>query len=209
MTADRMERRRRRPDQRIESCQPDTFPRSDLSPYCVRNPNHTMIHVCSLARLHQTVDESGARHIVTLLKDVDLVQRPDCVLPEDHLILGMDDIAEPLDGYVAPAEEHVAELIRFACSWSRAKPLVVHCYAGISRSTAGAYVAACALNPGRCEFAIARELRQRSATANPNPRIVNIADRMLGRSGRMMAAIETIGRGAVAYEGDPFRLDLE
>src|SRR5215831_15508184 len=117
MTTDRMERRRRRPDQRIESCQPDTFPRSDLSPYCVRNPNHTMIHVCSLARLHQTVDESGARHIVTLLKDVDLVQRPDCVLPEDHLILGMDDIAEPLDGYVAPAEEHVAELIRFACSW--------------------------------------------------------------------------------------------
>src|SRR5437763_4098047 len=138
-----------------------------------------MIHVCSLARLHQTVEHSGARHVVTLLKDVDLVQRPDCIIPDNHLILGMDDIAEPLDGHVAPGEEHVAELLRFVRSWDRAKPLVVYCYAGISRSTAGAYVAACALNPGRCEFAIAGDLRRRSATASPNPRIVSIADRLL------------------------------
>jgi predicted protein tyrosine phosphatase len=38
---------------------------------------------------------------------------------------------------------------------------------------------------------------------------VKIADRILVRSGRMVAAIETIGRGALAYEGDPFRLELE
>ena len=94
-------------------------------------------------------------------------------------------------------------------TWDRAKPLVVHCYAGISRSTAGAYVAACALNPARCELVIAKELRRLSVTASPNLRIVSIADRMLGRCGRMVAAIETIGRGAMAYEADPFRLDLE
>ena len=35
-----------------------------------------MIHVCSLARLHDTVAETGARHIVTLLRIVDRVQRP-------------------------------------------------------------------------------------------------------------------------------------
>jgi predicted protein tyrosine phosphatase len=137
------------------------------------------------------------------------VRRPDCVHPDNHLILGMDDIPEPLDGYVAPAEVHVAELLRFVRRWNRRKPLVVHCYAGISRSTAGAYVAACALNPRRCELTLAMDLRRVSATATPNPRIVRIADRMLGRSGRMIAAIETIGRGTLAYEGDPFRLDLE
>jgi predicted protein tyrosine phosphatase len=87
--------------------------------------------------------------------------------------------------------------------------MVVHCYAGISRSTAGAYVAACALNPSRNELTIAQELRRLSATASPNLRIVAIADRMLGRSGRMVAAIDTIGRGMVAYEASPFRLDLE
>ena len=168
-----------------------------------------MIHICSLARLHQTVEATGARHVVTLLKDVDLVRRPDGVAPDHHLILGMDDITAPLDGYVVPADEHVSRLISFVRGWDRARPMVVHCYAGISRSTAGGYVAACTLNPHRNELAIAQELRRASMTATPNIRIVSLADRLLGRCGRMVAAIETIGPGQMAYEADPFRLDLE
>ena len=168
-----------------------------------------MIHICSLSRLHHTVETAGARHLVTLLKDTDLVQRPECVIADNHLILGMDDIAVPIDGYVAPADEHVNRLIAFVRGWDRAAPLVVHCYAGISRSTAGAYVAACALNPRRDELQIAQALRLASPTATPNPRIVSLADRMLRRDGRMVAAIESIGQGATAYEGTPFRLELE
>lgn len=168
-----------------------------------------MIHVCSLVRLHTTVEETGARHVVTLLKDTDRVERPKSIAAANHLILGMDDISTPMDGYVIPADDHVDKLITFVRGWDRAKPLVVHCFAGISRSTAGAYVAACALNPGRDEMAIARELRRASATATPNIRIVSLADRMLGRDGRMVAAIDSIGRGDMAYEAMPFRLDLE
>jgi predicted protein tyrosine phosphatase len=168
-----------------------------------------MIHVCSLARLHATVEETGALHVVTLLKDTDRVERPRSIVPANHLILGMDDISTPMDGYIIPADEHVTRLIEFVRGWDRAKPMVVHCFAGISRSTAGAYVAACALNPRRDEMAIARELRRLSATATPNIRIVTLADRMLGRDGRMVAAVDSIGRGEMAYEGVPFRLDLE
>jgi predicted protein tyrosine phosphatase len=168
-----------------------------------------MIHICSLTHVHRTVETTGARHLVTLLKDTDLVQRPDCIVADNHLILGMDDITMPIEGYVVPADEHVTRLITFVRGWDRAAPLVVHCYAGISRSTAGAYVTACALNPHRDELAIAQALRHASATATPNLRIVSLADRLLGRSGRMIAAIETIGPGAVAVEAIPFRLDLE
>ncbi|MGA9431344.1 MAG: protein tyrosine phosphatase, partial [Xanthobacteraceae bacterium] len=35
------------------------------------------------------------------------------------------------------------------------------------------------------------------------------ADKLLDRDGRMIAAIETIGRGALAAEATPFRRDLE
>jgi predicted protein tyrosine phosphatase len=168
-----------------------------------------MIHVCSLARLHDTVEETGALHVVTLLKDTDRVARPKTIVPENHLVLGLDDINEPMDGYIVPCDEHVSRLIEFARGWDRAKPMVVHCFAGISRSTAGAYVAACALNPGRDEMMIATALRRASATATPNARIVALADRMLGRNGRMVAAIDSIGRGTFAFEGDPFLLELE
>jgi predicted protein tyrosine phosphatase len=168
-----------------------------------------MIHVCSLARLHDTVQLTGALHIVSLLKHTDRVERPNHIPEANHLVLGVDDISIPMDGYVIACEEHVERLISFVRGWDRAKPLVVHCYAGISRSTAGAYVAACALNEERSELAIAKELRRASATATPNARIVSLADRMLARNGRMVTAIESIGRGTMAYEGDPFRLALE
>ena len=168
-----------------------------------------MIHVCSLARLHPTVETTGARHIVTLMRDVHLVSRPQSVALDNHLVLAMDDISMPLEGYSAPADEHVTELVRFRQAWDRRAPLVMHCYAGISRSTAGAYVAVCALNPHRDEAHVAKQLRKASPTASPNTRIVEIADRLLGRGGRMICAIEKIGRGIETYEAHPFRLDLE
>jgi predicted protein tyrosine phosphatase len=168
-----------------------------------------MIHVCSLARLHDTVGETGARHIVTLMRDLNQVVRPNTIATENHLLLSMDDIVAPMKGYEAPAEEHVARLIEFVKGWDRAAPMVVHCYAGISRSTAGAFVAACALNPNRDEAQIAWAMRRVSRTATPNARIVSIADQLLKRDGRMMRAISVIGDGDMAYEADPFRLDLE
>ena len=168
-----------------------------------------MIHVCSLARLHETVCDTGARHIVTLIKDVSLVRRPDGVPEPNHLLLDMDDISIPLDGYVLPGEEHVEKLVDFVTGWDRATPLVVHCYAGISRSTAGAFIAACVLNPKRDERAIARFIRHASPTAQPNLRLVALADNLLGRKGRMVKAVDSLGPAMSAYEGVPFRLDLE
>ena len=106
-----------------------------------------MIFVCSLSRLQESVDEIRARHVVTLVRDESRVFRPRGIEPDDHLWLKMDDIAEPIDGYLAPAQEHVEALVGFLDRWDRKQPLVVHCFAGISRSTAAAFIAACALRP--------------------------------------------------------------
>jgi predicted protein tyrosine phosphatase len=168
-----------------------------------------MIHVCSLARLHDTVAQTRASHIVTLLRSIDYVERPSHIVAANHLILGMDDITGPLDGYTHPAEEHVVELVEFVRRWDRRAPLVMHCYAGISRSTAGAFISACALNPDRDERSIARIIRKSSATAMPNIMLVSHADRILRRNGRMVEAIMSLGPGLLAQEGEPFRLDLE
>lgn len=168
-----------------------------------------MIHVCSLSRLQETVDATGARHVVSLLGDEVRVERPSGIAAENHLWLRLHDIAAPLDGYIVPQERHVADFFDFVRGWDRRAPLVVHCFAGISRSTASAFAAVCALNPRRSEDSIAQALRRASPTATPNSRIVSLADRLLAREGRMVAAIEAIGRGALAAEAAPFRLDLE
>lgn len=168
-----------------------------------------MIHVCPLSRLHETVLNTGALHIVTMLRDPSRMQRPRHVPPSNHLVLSMDDITKPIDGYVPPSEEHIVKLMDFLHMWDRTTPLVMHCLAGISRSTAGAFVAACALNPQRSEAAIARAIREASPTAVPNIMLVKLADDILGRKGRMVEAIEAIGAGQAALEADPFHIALE
>jgi len=167
-----------------------------------------MIHVCSLARLYATVEETKALHIVTLLRLTDRVTRPTHIAEENHLILAMDDIVSHEDGFTVPAEEHVLRLIDFTQRWDRAAPMVVHCFAGISRSTAAAFTTACALNPQRDEADIARAIRAASPTAMPNKRLVAIADEILKRDGRMVRAVEALGRGTEAMEGHPFRLEI-
>jgi predicted protein tyrosine phosphatase len=174
-----------------------------------RDKKLSMIHVCSLSRLQETVDETGARHVVSLLGDETAIERPRRIAPENHLWLRLHDISAPLDGHIVPDERHIADFFDFVRGWDRRAPLVVHCFAGISRSTASAFAAVCALSPHRNEANIAQALRRASPTATPNIRIVSLADRLLGRDGRMVAAIETIGRGAFAAEATPFRLDLE
>ena len=93
-------------------------------------------------------------------------------------------------GCIAPGEEHVGQLIDFALDWGGQGPMVVHCWAGISRSTAAAYTALCAINPEVPEELIALRLREASPTAYPNRLIIRLADDALGRRGRMVRAIE-------------------
>ena len=168
-----------------------------------------MIHVCSLAALPDTVTASGASHVLTIMANDDQVQRPRSILPAHHLKVQVDDITEPIDGFVAPSEVHVEQVLGFVRGWDRRAPLVIHCYAGISRSTASAFAAVCALNPDRDERSIARQIRAASPIAAPNRLIVGLADQALGRRGRMLRALDDMGPGSMIAEGRPFRIDLE
>jgi predicted protein tyrosine phosphatase len=168
-----------------------------------------MLHVCSLAALPETVRATGASHILTVMANVDQVLRPASVLEVNHLRVSMDDITEQMDGFLAPSVEHIERVLNFVRGWDRSAPMVVHCYAGISRSTASAFAAACMLNPHRDEIEIARQIRARSPIASPNRLIVSLADKALGREGRMLRALDEMGPGSMMVEGRPFQLDLE
>jgi predicted protein tyrosine phosphatase len=166
------------------------------------------LYVCPLARVIETVRHSGARSLVTILTAGAASVRPGEIAPERHLRLSLSDIEEPLDGHITPAAEHIEQLLGFLRAWDRKDPIVIHCYAGVSRSPAAAFIGACALEPTRCEFEIAHDLRRAAPMATPNRRLVALADNILSRKGRMIEAVAAIGRGEDCAEGAPFAIEL-
>jgi len=128
--------------------------------------------------------------------------------PAHRLFLCSHDITAPEPGLTTPSLEQVGELLAFARTWDQRRPLLVHCWAGISRSTAAAYAIACQARPTASEEELATQLRRASPTATPNLLIVGLADQLLGREGRMADAIVAIGRGAEASLGVGFEFCL-
>jgi predicted protein tyrosine phosphatase len=164
------------------------------------------LYVCPLSRVHDTLAETRARYLVTLINQQTMLETPSSIDPANHLKIAVNDIIAPQEGLIHPREEHVLELIRFAQTWNRQGPLIVHCWAGISRSTAAAFITLCTLNPGAPEALVARHIREASATALPNRRLVELADELLGRGGRMIRAINEMGPPRLASEAEPFAL---
>lgn len=112
------------------------------------------------------------------------------------LTLIMHDVSQPAPNCVAPDRAMIQTLLDFSGSWSGERSLVAQCWAGVSRSTAAVYIVASQKLPNASERELAAALRRASPQATPNPLMVAHADAILGRSGRMTAAIEEIGRGA-------------
>jgi predicted protein tyrosine phosphatase len=167
------------------------------------------IHVCPLSAVPHVVASCAASHLVTCLPGEVRVETPGVIKAANHIRLLVHDISQPVDGCIAPDSGHVTQLLDFAAAWDGTGPMVIHCWAGISRSTAAALIMLCALNPEVPEALIARLLREASPTAYPNRLMVRLGDAALRRAGRILAAVEAIGRGEIVNEAIPFSLPAD
>jgi predicted protein tyrosine phosphatase len=167
------------------------------------------IIVCPLRHVAQVIEARAPSHVVTLLGP-ETADPPCAGIPAaQRLILKFHDITAPMPGYHPPVRATVEAVLAFGATWEAAAPLLIHCFAGISRSTAAAYILACEYAGPGFEAALASQLRGASPTATPNSLMIALADDILGRNGRMIAAIQDIGRGADAFEGTPFDLEIK
>jgi predicted protein tyrosine phosphatase len=170
------------------------------------------IFVSSLALAPELIRRERPSHVVSLLSPEEIHLAAFDHAPERHLRLAMHDVGHDMSpptgvpGETPPCAAHVENLIDFFTGWRSEQPILFHCWAGISRSTAAAFTLACARNPDADEREIAWALRQASPTAFPNPIIIAHADAALGRQGRMSDAVRAIGRPGDFDRATPFHL---
>jgi len=164
------------------------------------------IWICSLAAAPQLVRQLRPSRVVSLLSPYDTFPAFEGFGSDLHLQVPIHDIVDDIGEWRAPELSDAESVINFVQPWDRAAPMLIHCWAGISRSTASAFIAACLHNPEAEEQEIAAAIRAASPTASPNKRLVAHADALLGRNGRMNRAVESIGRGSAAMEAQAFSI---
>jgi predicted protein tyrosine phosphatase len=159
------------------------------------------ILVTPLSGIADALDEHRPSHIVSLLSPSHMIPTPEGFDARRHLQLGLDDVSDPRTADFPPGREHIDRLLAFSREWDMQAPFLIHCWAGLSRSMASAFTILCdRLGPGR-EIEIALAMRRRAPHAQPNALLVRHADEALGRSGRMVAALEAMGPSSMAAEG--------
>lgn len=91
-----------------------------------------------------------------------------------------------------PRPEHAERICGLAEPCGEANFVYCHCNAGVSRSTATAYILRCIWNGPGCEVDCLEAVVEDRPMAQPNELLVRYADEHLGRDGAMLEALEEL-----------------
>jgi predicted protein tyrosine phosphatase len=149
--------------------------------------------ICGLQELCSFKD-AAVTHVLSIL-DPSYPEPEDFsgYAPHKRLTLRFDDILDPTPGLLAPQREHVERLLEFGEGLIGANGslchLLVHCHAGISRSSASMATLLAEAQPTLDEDSVFARLREIRPQAWPNSLMIGFADDLLGRGGRFVAAL--------------------
>ena len=165
------------------------------------------VTICGIPELGEHC-ATGVTHVLSILDP----EHPELAAfaefaPHRRLALRFHDIIEPMPDRLAPSREDVARLLEFGSEMNEAagSHLLVHCHAGVSRSTAAATLILAQARPDRpAEEALLTVVRRRPR-AWPNLRIIELGDALLGRRGEIVEAARAHYRRVL--EREPWMID--
>jgi predicted protein tyrosine phosphatase len=154
----------------------------------MKPPSFPAFAICGLDELigHQG---RGVTHVLSILDpewpDPEAFQAYD---PHFRATLRFHDAIEPGPDILLPQRPDVEAILTFGRNAAEADGLLIHCHAGISRSTAATLMILAQAHPHESEDGLADRLLQNRPQAWPNSRMITFADELLDRNGRLMAA---------------------
>lgn len=124
-----------------------------------------------------------------------------------RLKLRFHDVIEAHPGWIAPERWDIEILLAFARDLvaSEDTHLLIHCHAGVSRSTAAAILVLAQRRPDRPADEALREVIRLRPRAWPNLRIIELGDEILGRAGEIVEA--TCAHYRRALDREPWLAD--
>ncbi|MFI4948098.1 MAG: tyrosine phosphatase family protein [Alphaproteobacteria bacterium] len=154
------------------------------------------VTICGIPELDEH-SEAGVTHILSILGP-DWPDPPAFASfpPHRRLTLRFHDIIDPAPGQLGPSREDVVRILEFGRGVKEParSHVLIHCHAGVSRSTAAATLILAQAYPDRPAEEVLERVAQIRPRAWPNLRILELGDALLGRDGEIVAAASAIYR---------------
>ena len=135
--------------------------------------------------------EFRPRFVLSIMGPASKFSLPQIASVEDHETVWVHDITsddiEFEQPYVPPSLDHVKAIVDLASCWGSSGPVLIHCMAGVSRSSAAGLIYLATLNPSKCDQA-ASWLRSAGPWLSPNPLMIRLGDQVLNLEGRLIKA---------------------
>jgi predicted protein tyrosine phosphatase len=141
-------------------------------------------HICGIEELH-AAPLATARRVVSILEPAAALPSALAAFRGELLVLRFDDVIVAGCDYRAPEPHDIERLLEFDRERAEHDRLVIHCTAGISRSTAAFAILAAQRRPG-AEAEVFTELRSIRPRAWPNSLMIALADDILDARGRLV-----------------------
>lgn len=158
------------------------------------SPSHP-VTVCGIPELPQH-SMRGVTHVLSIIDTHEPCPAAlDGYFEIEHELIRFDDVVAEYPGFIACTPAHIEQVLAFG-ERVHARPdshVLVHCHAGISRSTAAAAILMTQHAPGREEEAFLKLLSMRKH-GWPNTRMIEFADHLMKRDGALLRGLEVYRR---------------
>ena len=98
------------------------------------------IYVSNLSDLETHTRAVRPERLISIIQPELQPPTPAGVAPQRHLRVPVHDVSEPAFESILPERRHVETIVAFLRDWSADDSLMVHCLAGVSRSSAVALI---------------------------------------------------------------------
>jgi len=145
------------------------------------------LRIVAFADLEEGVPLFAPSHIISMMDTA-------LTLPGEHahLRVAVDDVTVPIEGYIHPVQAHLDQVLAFTADLTAMDRLLVHCFAGISRSTAAAIAV---LIQHGIDYAEAfKMVAAERPMLLPNRALIRLTDRHFGLDGALEAHVKRFYR---------------
>jgi predicted protein tyrosine phosphatase len=144
------------------------------------------IRICGFSELQDCIRQFNPTHVISVIRSIEPIEGK-------HLVIPCDDIPMPIEGMQEPTSEHLAAAMAFTEHLNENDRVIVHCFAGQSRSTAIAI--AILIQHGLTSKQAFDHVSRLRSILLPNTRIIEYTDAYFNLGGELIQLVEDHRRG--------------